>query len=747
MKKLVFLFVLLTPKFLFAQPTIDYTVSSNEYGTGNAFNYSSGTPTWYMTWSATYLYVALIGATEGNGAVLYFDFDVNDNPISGNGSNVGIAHHNMTPDLPFNADAHFYCHNGYRKLATFSSGWNDVHTPGSRGLSSSGTDDYANGDYSSNSVYSGSREFRIKWSDLTGSGKPDSFLVTGFINYTTGIYGQIPVENVTGNQGNPSTPDYERYFHVPSNSANPGTNPLANNSFTQANSSPLSFGSISVYNFTMARNGKTITKSSTSTWTIAGNLLVADGTIDGSNVSGQHISVAGDVKISTGATMKMSTSTSDLFIKGDFTNNGTFTPNGSIVEFEGSGDQVISGSLNTSSGADNHFNQLTIDKTSGTLDLGTDIYMKYNATYSSGKFDFKNGLIELEAYDVTIGDDIPISNNSASKYFKTNGSGELKIASIGSGGNRTGTVEFPVGNSSYNPISILNSSTENDLSVNLSDFVSVDGTSGGTGVTSNAVQRTWDVKSDGSGFNLTLTANWLGTQELASFDASNCWLAHYTGSAWSPATAAANGTNGSFKTISRSGITTLGSFSPGSGPPLPVTLLDFSANLNLNNQAELAWSTASELNASHFNIHRSLDGVEKTKIGEVNAAGNSNEVLKYNYLDVKPISARTLYFLEQVDFDGRTEWFGPAVVNQNSKANNIVYFNQDKTAITLELNKAVEAEKITVMLINNVGRSVVNKVIPINGKSVEIKLPKMASGVYQLITEMGDQLTAQKLFY
>jgi hypothetical protein len=66
----------------------------------------------------------------------------------------------------------------------------------------------------------------------------------------------------------------------------------------------------------------------------------------------------------------------------------------------------------------------------------------------------------------------------------------------------------------------------------------------------------------------------------------------------------------------------------------------------------LNWSTASEQNSSHFEIERSTNGIEFTQIGHVTAAGNSQSVSNYEYVDAQPLNGVSYYRLRQVDQNG-----------------------------------------------------------------------------------------------
>jgi hypothetical protein len=84
---------------------------------------------------------------------------------------------------------------------------------------------------------------------------------------------------------------------------------------------------------------------------------------------------------------------------------------------------------------------------------------------------------------------------------------------------------------------------------------------------------------------------------------------------------------------------------------LPVNLLNFTSTL-LNKTVQLQWQTTSEINSSYFLIERSSDGVNFSTIGKQAAAGNSNSLKQYSFIDNNPQSIN-YYRLKEVDFDGK----------------------------------------------------------------------------------------------
>ena len=121
------------------------------------------------------------------------------------------------------------------------------------------------------------------------------------------------------------------------------------------------------------------------------------------------------------------------------------------------------------------------------------------------------------------------------------------------------------------------------------------------------------------------------------------------------------------------------SFSGGGGgagaanASLPVELLAFTATQADQHTAMLQWTTASEINNSHFNIERSYDGRTFENIGEVAGNGNSQHQIEYSYTDasVSKVENTVYYRLKQVDFDGTFEYSDIRVVRFDAVGNDM----------------------------------------------------------------------------
>lgn len=135
----------------------------------------------------------------------------------------------------------------------------------------------------------------------------------------------------------------------------------------------------------------------------------------------------------------------------------------------------------------------------------------------------------------------------------------------------------------------------------------------------------------------------------------------------------------------------------GSTQTLPVGWLSFNGERHSSGAVNLNWATAWEQNTSHFEVERN-HGEGYETIGKVNAAGNSNRILRYAFTDDAAPQQALLYRLRQVDLDGRFD-FSP-VVRINSQNENeempLVYPNPGNGILQIDF-----AEQLTGMEIYN----------------------------------------------
>ena len=99
---------------------------------------------------------------------------------------------------------------------------------------------------------------------------------------------------------------------------------------------------------------------------------------------------------------------------------------------------------------------------------------------------------------------------------------------------------------------------------------------------------------------------------------------------------------------------------------LPVKLISFEAILD-NNNINITWATASEINNKQFNVLRSTNGLNFDIIATIEGAGNSNTSKSYSYNDINPPKSTLYYLLKQIDYDGKSETFN--LISISNEAN------------------------------------------------------------------------------
>jgi hypothetical protein len=98
---------------------------------------------------------------------------------------------------------------------------------------------------------------------------------------------------------------------------------------------------------------------------------------------------------------------------------------------------------------------------------------------------------------------------------------------------------------------------------------------------------------------------------------------------------------------------------------IPVEMTNFDATA-AQNTVKLNWLTASEKNNGYFDIERSANGRDWSKIGQVKGNGTTSAVHKYAFVDESPLATVNYYRLKQVDFDNNASYSSTVSVNLKS---------------------------------------------------------------------------------
>ncbi len=121
---------------------------------------------------------------------------------------------------------------------------------------------------------------------------------------------------------------------------------------------------------------------------------------------------------------------------------------------------------------------------------------------------------------------------------------------------------------------------------------------------------------------------------------------------------------------------------------LPIELIVFDCNID-DDEIELYWSTASQINNDYFIIEHSTNGFYWDIIEYIDGAGNSSQIMEYSTTHFNVPMTTNYYRLTQVDYDGKRETFNTVSCSRdmdNKPIENTKYFN----SLGQEINKPLE---------------------------------------------------------
>lgn len=183
---------------------------------------------------------------------------------------------------------------------------------------------------------------------------------------------------------------------------------------------------------------------------------------------------------------------------------------------------------------------------------------------------------------------------------------------------------------------------------------------------------------------------------------------------------------------------------------LPIELVTYEGNY-IDNQVILNWSTASELNSEYFKVERSYDNENFTFIGKIDAAGKSNDLKSYKFID-KGVQRNGIayYRLQQYDKGELEPKFSRtiAVYTNNSNLGFDVYPNPANTEIKIAIPDALFGKIISVGVYNNTGRKVLESktVVSIDNSHLNFNISELDAGSYFIKINDENGTEMKKIF-
>ena len=337
-----------------------------------------------------------------------------------------------------------------------------------------------------------------------------------------------------------------------------------------------------------------------------------------------------------------------LNLAGDFTNNGSYTHNNGLANFNGTALQYITGTSATT------FNNLTLNNTSG-LRMDVNANVNSTLTLSNGNLMVYPGVtLNIVSGTTVAGSGFGTAKHIVTEVNTLNGDkGFLRIGSF------TGSKTYPVGSGTYYMPVLLNASGSNDFSVCVFPGATQNGQPNGTAFSAltkeSIVDATWIVNRNGGSSAVTMSLNWPSALEGVTFQNfldPEIGISHYDGSSWDSASGSGS------QSVNMAARNSLISFSPFGvgkvGIPLGMKFKSIKV-YQVNKGLEVDWTTLNEVDVNHYEIERSTDGTHFNKVGQVNAIGNA-EAAEYTWVD--PGASGQLYFyrIKAIDEDGKSRY-------------------------------------------------------------------------------------------
>lgn len=178
---------------------------------------------------------------------------------------------------------------------------------------------------------------------------------------------------------------------------------------------------------------------------------------------------------------------------------------------------------------------------------------------------------------------------------------------------------------------------------------------------------------------------------------------------------------------------------------LPVELINFDAICS-NNEVMLNWCTASEYSNSYFTIEQSSNGTDFYPLDNIKGEGTSSSRNCYNYKTSQISNGFNYYKLYQTDYNNKRSISKIISVKGCDVLNSsMLVTNTGKKQVTIILNST--SNQILKLKIHNLLGQLVEErelLITEGSNSLNVNLPQLSNGMYNLLIEKNEQLFLNK---
>jgi hypothetical protein len=162
---------------------------------------------------------------------------------------------------------------------------------------------------------------------------------------------------------------------------------------------------------------------------------------------------------------------------------------------------------------------------------------------------------------------------------------------------------------------------------------------------------------------------------------------------------------------------------------LPVEQLILQAR-QVNDLAEITWSTESESNNSHFELYKSTDGFNWELIHTQAGVGYSTSLTTYSFIDSDRLQSIQYFQIHQYDFNGHKTMTDIVSLSAKIQHDINLYPNPCSSQTTIESDEEIRFISVS----DHLGK-IVQHIVP-NSRKTTIITEQFVPGIYYLTLEL-----------
>lgn len=177
---------------------------------------------------------------------------------------------------------------------------------------------------------------------------------------------------------------------------------------------------------------------------------------------------------------------------------------------------------------------------------------------------------------------------------------------------------------------------------------------------------------------------------------------------------------------------------------LPVTWSHFDV-AKQGEHIALDWGTSLEINNSHFEVEKSLDGSQWEVIGSVVGKGNYTGASEYHFTDHSPALGINYYRIKQVDYNGEASHSiekDITFIGQNDLVGSRIFPNPTSESM-VNVEMPFNADPVNVSITTMVGAELLRTQLTADKGSIDIS--SLDNGIYLVVLEKGDNRHVHRL--